>query len=65
MKKFNLTRFKETLTSTDLSYAQISSGAGVSRPWLKAVISGRFDTPNPEWIERVESFIKRYEEAKF
>ena len=30
-----------------------------------AVISGRFDTPNPEWIERVESFIKRYEEAKF
>lgn len=63
--KFNLTKFKQKLHSTDLSYQQISDGAGITRPWLKAVISGRFSDPNPEWIERVESFIKRYEEAKF
>jgi predicted XRE-type DNA-binding protein len=63
--KFNLTKFKQKLDSTDLSYAQISSGAGITRPWLKAVISGRFNEPNPEWIDRVEAFIKRYEEAKF
>ena len=63
--KFNLTKFKQKLDSTDLSYQQISDGAGITRPWLKAVISGRFDTPNPEWIDRVEAFIKRYEQAKF
>ena len=43
-----------------LSYAQISKGAGVTKPWFRAVMENKMMTPNPEWIEATEMFLKSY-----
>ena len=60
MKKFNINDFRMLVKDSGLSYAQISKGAGVTKPWFRAVMENKMMTPNPEWIEATEMFLKSY-----
>ena len=64
MKKFDLLEFEQRVKDTDLSYRQICNGSGVGKPWLKAVLSGRFVSPDPQRVAKILSYINRHEDAK-
>ena len=55
---------QQAVRDTDLSYNQIARNAGVTRPWLKSVMEGRFLEPNPDWVKAVTDYIIKYEAIK-
>ena len=60
MKKFNISELRIMVEQSGLSYAQISKGGGVTTPWFRAVMANKMMTPNPEWIESIETFLYDY-----
>ena len=60
MKKFNINDLRELVEESGLSYSQISKGAGVTKPWFRAVMANKMLAPNPDWIESIETFLYDY-----